>query len=88
MGVTALFGRYHGLIREVASRGSPENAWRLDLEQVLRGLSDDCRKLPRSSGEMLCRELSDQIEHELLRSTSPVARSVLAVALKHLEPHT
>ena len=88
MGVTGLFGHYHRLIREVASRGSPENAWRLDLEQVLRCLNDDCRKLPCSFGEMLRQELSSQIEHELLRSTSPDARGVLAVALKHLEAQT
>lgn len=88
MGVTGLFGHYHRLIREVASRGSPETAWRLDLEQILRWLNADCRKLPRSSREMLRRELSSQIEHELLRSTSPDARGVLAVALKHLEAQT
>lgn len=88
MGLTGLFGRYHRLIRDVASRGSPENVWRLDLEKVLRSLNDDCRKLPRSSSEMLRWELSHQIEHELLRSTSAEARSVLVVALKHLEAHT
>lgn len=88
MRVTELFQRYHRLIRELASRGSPEGAWRSDLQKILLSLSDDCRKLSRSSSELLRRELTNQIEHELLRATSPDARSVLTIALKHLEADT
>ena len=85
MGVTALFRRYHGLVRELASRGSPENTWRSDLHQILGWFSDDCRKLSPSSRDLLRQELLSQIEHELLRCTDADARGVLSVVLKHLE---
>jgi hypothetical protein len=85
MVITQLFGRYHRLIRELASRRAPEDAWRASLRVILQALDDDCRKLPRRSGDMLRQELSNQLEHELLRSTDSETGRVLSVALKHLE---
>lgn len=86
--MTELFGRYHRLIGELASRGSPEAAWRSDLEEILRSLNKDCRKLSRCSSELLHCELSNQIEHELLGCADPNSRTVLSVVLKHLEAET
>jgi hypothetical protein len=86
IGITELFRRYHHLIRELASRGAPEEAWRSDLRRLLASLNDECRELPRSSKELLHQELSNQIEHELLCATNPDARAVLTVVLKHLDP--
>ena len=88
MRLTELFGRYHRLIGEVASRGSPEAGWRSDLQEILRSLNKDCRKLSRCSSDLLHCELSNQIEHELLRCADPATRRVLGVALKHLEIDT
>lgn len=88
MRLTDLFGRYHRLIGEVASRGSPEAGWRSDLQEILSSLNKDCRELPRCSSELLHCELSNQIEHELLRCADPATRRVLSVALKHLEIDT
>jgi hypothetical protein len=83
--VTELFRRYHGLIRELATRGAPEVVWRADLQKILHELDHDCRDRSRHYGTMLREELSSQTEHELLCCADPDARVILGVALKHLE---
>lgn len=83
--VSDLFGRYHRLIRESASRCAPGDAWRSDLEQIIQSFDEDCRKLPHSSSDGLRRELSAQLEHEALGFSHPDKRAVLMVAVKHLE---
>jgi hypothetical protein len=84
-GVTELFGRYHRVIGELASRCLRDEAWRSDLQQILQRLDDDCRSLSRSSSDVVREELANQIEHEFLRRTDPDARAVLTIVLKHLE---
>ena len=88
MSVTELFGRYHRLIRELASRGARGDAWQLNLRHLLQRIEDDRQRLGRVSGEMLRHDLSRQLEHELLLCTDPSSRTVFSVVLKHLEAET
>ncbi len=82
---TKLFGRYHGLIRELTSRDLRDEAWRPDLRQILQWFDDDCRQLSAPASDLLRRELASQIEHEALRFSDPAKRAVLIIALKHLD---
>jgi hypothetical protein len=80
-----LFGRYHGLVRDLASQGCGIDGWRSRLQDVLQSLDDECGRLPPARGWLLRQELTSQIEHELLRRTDPDQAAVLVVALKHLD---
>ncbi len=85
METIGLFGRYHRLVRDLASQGCRVDGWRLELQQVLRSLDDDCRRLPQARSSLLRQDLSTQIEQELLRRTDPDQAAVLIIVLKHLD---
>ena len=82
---TELFQRYHRRIRQLTSRRPTQDAWQADVQQIVRSLDDECRELSPRSGVLLRQELSNQVEHELLRCTDPDAKAVLNVVLKHLD---
>ncbi len=52
---------------------------------MVESLDYDRRRLSLRSSALLGQELSNQVEHELLRCTDPAARAVLSVVLKHLD---
>lgn len=85
MSTNDLFERYHRLLRDLSSRGSSCTAWRFDLGRILEQFDADCRQLPAAHRRALRRELSVQLEQEVLRQADAGRAAVLSIALKHLD---
>jgi hypothetical protein len=83
--MSELYSRYHGRILRLATQATSEGAWKAKLGEILAEFDNDCRELSVSDRLLLCRELADQIHHEVLRFSDPTKRAVLGMALKHLD---
>lgn len=82
---TELFRRYHFRIRKLPSQRPTRESWQADVQQIVRSFDEDCLTLSPTSRVLLRQELSNQLEHELLRCTDPEAKAMLNVMLKHLD---
>jgi len=83
--MTELYGRYHGRILTLARTADADGAWRSKLREILAEFDDDCRLLSSVGQDLLCDELSSQIEPEALQFSDPDKRAVLTLALKHFD---
>jgi len=85
MEATELFGRYHRLIRQVASRRADREASRKEIVRVMEQFRKDCLQLSPFHGRFLRDELLAQLEEEALHCADENMKAVFTIALKHLE---
>lgn len=81
-----LYGRYRQLIEQLADRPpQPLAAWQAELQGILHQFRTETAVLTSSRTELLCWELSEQLEEEALRAVNIHRRDVLWAAVKALE---
>ena len=73
-----LYRRYHGQILALAIRSGADGGWQAKLREILAEFDDDCRDLSRYCNRLLRRELTTQIEQEVLRFAIPTSKRFLA----------
>ncbi len=81
-----LYGQYHGLIDDLAWSAMPGSDWPAGLKSCAERFESEVEGLDSTSVEVLRRDLCVQFEHEAPHSTRPLARMILFVAVKRLEP--
>ena len=77
-----LYKKYRQLIENLANKPSPREIWLKSLHSLQQQFEREATALQPGSASLLCEELSDQLEHEALRSTGKHRRDVLLAAVK------